>query len=91
MKTKVTEEGVLIPKRFLKGIKEVEIRKENDLILVVPIVDDPILQLGSEPVEDEIEPVTLQKPRPQFGSAEGLLSVSDDFDEPVEDFEEYMR
>ena len=55
MKTKVTEQGVLVPKKFFKGIKEVEIRKENDLIVVVPIIDDPILQLGSNPVSDDLE------------------------------------
>jgi hypothetical protein len=53
MKVKVTEDGVLIPKNFLEGVTDVEIRKENGLILVVPLADDPILQLGSQPVEDE--------------------------------------
>jgi hypothetical protein len=55
MKTKVTGRGVIIPKKFLKGIKEVEIRKENNLVLVVPIIDDPIFQLGSQPISDEVE------------------------------------
>lgn len=55
MKTKVTEQGVLVPKKFFKGIEEVEIRKENDLVIVVPIVDDPILQLGKQPVSDDLE------------------------------------
>lgn len=55
MKTKVTEQGVIVPKKFLKGIKEVEIRKENNLVLVVPVTDDPIFQLGSHPISDEIE------------------------------------
>ncbi len=33
----------------------------------------------------------LQKdPYPKFGSAEGLVEMSDDFDEPLECFEEYM-
>jgi virulence-associated protein VagC len=54
MKTKVTEQGVTIPKRFLKGIKEVEIRKENHLIVVVPITEDPIFALGSQPIADDI-------------------------------------
>lgn len=27
---------------------------------------------------------------PQFGSARGLISMSEDFDEPLEDFAEYM-
>ena len=55
MKTKVTEQGILVPKKFLKGIKEVEIRKENSVILVVPVTDDPIFQLGSQPIADDIE------------------------------------
>lgn len=54
MKTKVTEQSVIIPKKFLKGIKEVEIRKDNHLILVVPITEDPILALGSQPIADDI-------------------------------------
>ena len=55
MKTKVTEQGVLIPKKFFKGIEEVEIRKENGLVVVEPITDDPILQLGRRPVADDLE------------------------------------
>lgn len=31
------------------------------------------------------------KPQPQFGSARGLISLSDDFDEPLADFQEYMQ
>lgn len=54
MKTKVTEQGVLVPKKFLRGIKEVEIRKDNNVILVVPVMEDPILALGSQPIADEI-------------------------------------
>ena len=36
-------------------------------------------------------PVPRAKPRPRFGSAQGLVNMSDDFEEPLEDFEEYMR
>ena len=35
-------------------------------------------------------PVSRAKPRPQFGSAKGLILIGDDFDEPLEDFAEYM-
>lgn len=55
MKTKVTDQGVTIPKKFLKGIKEVEIRKEDNRVLVVPITEDPILQLGSQPIHDAVD------------------------------------
>jgi len=55
VKAKVTDQGVVVPKKFLKGIKEVEIRKDNRDILVVPIAEDPIFHLGSEPIDDDIE------------------------------------
>lgn len=29
--------------------------------------------------------------RPQFGSAAGLVEMSDDFDDPLPDFDEYMQ
>ena len=31
-----------------------------------------------------------EAPRPRFGSARGLIKMADDFDEPLEDFAEYM-
>lgn len=44
MRTKVTENGVLIPKGWLEGIDEVDIQKAQNMIIVVPVqADDPIL------------------------------------------------
>jgi antitoxin (DNA-binding transcriptional repressor) of toxin-antitoxin stability system len=37
----------------------------------------------------QIIPVKAEKPYPKFGSAKGLIEMSDDFDEPLEDFQEY--
>jgi antitoxin (DNA-binding transcriptional repressor) of toxin-antitoxin stability system len=37
----------------------------------------------------KLVPVSRAKPRPQFGSAKGLISISDDFDEPLEDLAPY--
>lgn len=54
MKARVTKEGVVIPKALLKGIDAVEIHKENGVIVVTPLTSDPILGLGSQPVEDEL-------------------------------------
>lgn len=34
--------------------------------------------------------ISMNKKRPRFGSAKGLIEISDDFDEPLEDFKEYM-
>lgn len=37
----------------------------------------------------KIVPLGVAGVRPKFGSARGLVKMSDDFDEPLEDFEEY--
>lgn len=67
MKTKVTEQGVVVPKKFLKGIKEVEIRKDDGVILVVPVSEDPILALGSQPIADEITDASQHHDRYLYG------------------------
>ena len=54
MKARVTEEGVTIPKTLLVDVDVVEIRKEDDVIMVVPLVNDPILGLGSQPVKGNV-------------------------------------
>jgi virulence-associated protein VagC len=67
IKTKVTDQGITIPKKFLKGIKEVEIRKENNMVLVVPVMDDPILQLGSNPIDDAVNDASENHDRYIYG------------------------
>ncbi len=37
----------------------------------------------------KIVPISSTKPRPTFGSARGLVRMSDDFDDPLEDFKDY--
>jgi len=52
--TKVTEQGVVIPREWFDGIEEVEIRRENGRVIVDPIIarkDDPIWNLGKNPIE----------------------------------------
>ena len=52
MKAKVTKRGVVIPKELLEGVDEVDIRKEDGVILVVPVAkEDPIWGLGKNPVK----------------------------------------
>jgi virulence-associated protein VagC len=36
MKVKVTEQGITVPKEFFVGVEEVEIRRENGWIVMVP-------------------------------------------------------
>lgn len=35
--------------------------------------------------------VQSTKPRPRFGSAQGTIQIREDFDEPLDDFNEYME
>jgi len=52
MNLSVTEKGVLIPRQWLKGVDEVEIRRENHLILIIPInTPKSILQLNRKTAE----------------------------------------
>jgi hypothetical protein len=62
MKVTATDQGLMIPKEWLDGVQEFEIRKENDRIVLVPTVvippattstvddSDPIWLLGSNPI-----------------------------------------
>ncbi|MBU1661217.1 MAG: hypothetical protein KKD28_07070 [Chloroflexi bacterium] len=61
MQTTVTEQGLLIPKEWLEGVDEVEIRKEQNFLLIVPIMSDdhPIFQLGIQPIVDDIEDASI--------------------------------
>lgn len=43
----------------------------------------------SDGLSFQIVPITTEELRPKFGSAKGLIEMSDDFDEPLEDFEDY--
>ena len=64
MRTKVTENGVLIPKMWLEGIDEVDIQKTQNMILVVPVqADDPILNLGKQPILLDMEDASLNHDR----------------------------
>lgn len=51
--------------------------------------EDVIITIGNG-ATFRIVPVELDTAVPKFGSARGLIKISDDFDEPVEGFEEYM-
>lgn len=51
MQVKVTEQGLLIPRALLAGIQAVEVRREGDRLILEPVSEqDPILELGSNPV-----------------------------------------
>lgn len=53
--------------------------------------EEVVILKDSQPVV-KLTPVTpVKKRRPaKAGSAKGLITISDDFDEPLEDFKDYM-
>ena len=51
MVANVTKDGLVIPRRLLRGIKRVELRRGKNRITLFLANDlDPIAQLGSKPV-----------------------------------------
>ena len=51
MRTKVSENGVVISKELPEEMTEVDVRKHNSVIVVVPACkDDPIHDIGKNPV-----------------------------------------
>lgn len=56
MKAVVGTTGVLIPRRMLRGVKEVEIRKQGRNIVVEPSTreSDPVFELGKTPVRSGV-------------------------------------
>lgn len=59
MKTKITEQGLLIPKSLFEGVDEVEIRQEQNTIVIVPIRKDPVLDLGKQPVIVDVDDASI--------------------------------
>ena len=60
MITKVTEQGLIIPKNLLLNVDEVEIRKEHDIIIIIPATTkDPIFELGQQPVTADVDDASI--------------------------------
>ncbi|HEV2149239.1 MAG TPA: type II toxin-antitoxin system prevent-host-death family antitoxin [Longimicrobiaceae bacterium] len=51
--------------------------------------EEIVLTEDGEPVA-RIIPISRRRRPREFGSAKGLIRMSDDFDAPLEDFREYM-
>lgn len=61
-----------------------------DLIESVINGEEVVFTRDNQPVAKLIA-VKGEKPRPQFGSAKGLFTMTEDFDAPLEDFDEYRK
>jgi virulence-associated protein VagC len=52
MKAQITKHGLIISQEMLAGVEEVEIRQEDNRIVISPLPSsDPILNLGKHPVD----------------------------------------
>jgi len=65
-------------------------KKLDDLIIAAVKGDEVVITKGDRPVV-KLVPIAGTKAQPRFGSAKGLITMSDDFDEPLEDFGDYMK
>ncbi len=67
------------------------------------LIASKIRQLNSEPLKQELlffldylltkqnaKPTEASKKIPKFGCAKGTFKMADDFDEPLDDFADYM-
>jgi len=70
------------------GLKEAEARLAKLFDEVVSGEDVVIIR--GDGTAFKIVPIMQTGPYPKFGSAKGQIKMSDDFDEPLEDFKEYM-
>ncbi|MCZ7674418.1 MAG: DUF2281 domain-containing protein [Chloroflexi bacterium] len=71
---------------------QIELQQAKDkfleLLELAASGEDVIIAKGSEPFV-KLTAATSKLPR-RFGSAKGLIQMSDDFDAPLPDFQEYM-
>ena len=48
-----------------------------------------IITKGGQPIAKLVS-ITKTKQKRKFGTAKGLIKISDDFDQPIDDLKEYM-
>lgn len=64
-------------------------KRFSELIKTAISGHEVIITESGKPIA-KLVAVTDRKQSRKFGSAKGLVKISDDFDEPLEDFREYM-
>ncbi|MFM7278110.1 MAG: DUF2281 domain-containing protein [Microcystis aeruginosa] len=53
-------------------------------------VEEIIIPKNNQPMVKLVSTKTSPKHPPLFGSDKNIISISDDFDEPLEDFKDYI-
>jgi prevent-host-death family protein len=61
-----------------------------DLIKAAANGEEVIITENEQPVV-RLVPISKEKPKRQFGGAKGLIIFNEGWDEPLEDFKEYME
>lgn len=61
-----------------------------DLIAAALNGEEVVITTDDRPTV-RLVPVEQPKPRPRFGSAKGLIFMSEDFDDPLPDFDDYRE
>ena len=66
--------------------------KTNLSKLIQKVVDgeEVIIARGNQPIV-KLVLIEKLKPKRRLGTAKGKMKIADDFDEPLEDFKEYMQ
>lgn len=70
----------------------VQLNEKNDRLvqLIEKVIQgEEVVILCDNGSSFELMPTNPKKPQPKFGSAKGLIWISDDFDDPIEGFEDY--
>jgi antitoxin (DNA-binding transcriptional repressor) of toxin-antitoxin stability system len=76
------------------GMKEVTVEQATGMLgdlVDAAIGGEDVLLVHNGHGTVRLVPVPPSEGRPQFGSAKGMITMSDDFDAPLEDFREYME
>jgi len=61
----------------------------SELIAEVALGEHVVITRDDVPVA-ELVPVSRTKARPVFGSAKGKIKTFENFDDPIDDFQDYM-
>ena len=74
----------------MKVVKISEAKKKlSRLIKEVEDGDEVVIARGNKPVV-KLVLVESEQPKRMIGWAKGLIRISDDFNDPIEDFDEYQ-
>jgi prevent-host-death family protein len=90
----ISDNDAIAEKKKVTAMQQVDLDQAKmhllDLIEAAGKGEEIVITKDNHPVA-KLVPVSRAKLRPQFGSAAGLITIADDFNEPLADFGEYMK